>query len=221
MAIAEMAREYSASKNIIVNTSFVAPEQQEAQILEGSAADILITPRAEWIEQLKTQGLIDVYSQLELAKNRLVLVGPQYDAIVVDLSAGLSAARIIRALDFDQSFMVGNPQYMSDGVYAKEALRKLNVADDLEEYTVYIKHPDQISSMVQGRGAYGVFLQSTARDLQGVKVVDVFPENTHQPVRYYAVVLAGNNMDAARKFMEYLKSKEARRLLINNGYVVN
>ncbi len=221
LAIVAIAREYSASKNVMVNTSFATPDQQEKQILEGGAADILITPRTDWIETLKTQGLLDIYSQMELAKNRLVMVGPQYDAINIDLSAGIPTTRIIRAIGFEQSFMVGNPQYMPDGASAKEVLRNLNASDELEEYTVYIKRPDQISSMVRGRGAYGVFFQSTVRDMQGVKVLDVFPEKTHQPIQYYAVVIAGNNMNEARKFMDFLRSKDARRLLINNGYVVN
>ena len=158
---------------------------------------------------------------MALAKNRLVLVGPQYDAIDVDLTKGMPSARIIRAIDFETSFVLGNPQYMADGAYAKEVLRNMNAAEDLEEYTVYIKRPDRISSMVQGRGAYGVFFQSTVWGMEGVKVVSYFPEEMHQPMQYQAVVIAGNNMDEARKFMDFLKSKEARRLLINNGYVVN
>jgi molybdate transport system substrate-binding protein len=220
-AIIKIAREYSASKNVVVNTSFVSPEQQQAQILEGGAADILITPRAEWIEELKTQGLLDIYSQIELAKNRLVFIGPMDSAITPDMTIGFPTAGIIRAVGWEQGFMVGNPQYMVDGVYAKEALRNMNASDDLEEYTVYIKRPDQIASIVRGRGAYGVFFQSTVRDMEGVRVLDVFPETAHQPMQYYAVVIAGNNMDEARKFMDYLRSKDARRLLINNGYVVN
>ncbi|MFO0389212.1 MAG: molybdate ABC transporter substrate-binding protein [Alphaproteobacteria bacterium] len=221
MAIVKIAREYSASKNVVVNTSFVSPEQQEAQILEGGAADILITPRVEWIEELKLQGLLDIYSQMELAKNRLVFIGPMDSAIAPNLTIGFPTASIIRAIGWEQGFMVGNPQYMADGAYAKDALRNMNASEDLEQYTLYIKRPDQIAGMVRGRGAYGVFFQSTVRDMEGVKVLDVLPEELHQPMQYYAVVIAGNNMDEARKFMDYLRSKESRRLLINNGYVVN
>ena len=221
MTVIEMAKQYSVSKGVVVNTSFLTAAEQERQIAEGGAADVLITPDLEWIGQLKLQGLLDVYSQVTLASNQLVLIAPYDNYIDVDLTQGMPAAKIIRAIGFEQNFMIGNPQYMSDGIYAKEALRAMNVAEQLEEYTLYIKRPDQIEPMVKGRGAYGVFLLSTVRNLSGVRVLSVLPQHTYQPVQYYAVVIAGDNMDEARKFMEYLKSKAARRLLINNGYVVN
>src|SRR4029077_20107524 len=74
LAIAEIARDYSRDEQIIVNTSFALPKAQEAQITEGAAADVLITPKQAWIDELKTRGLIDIHSPTSVARNRLALV---------------------------------------------------------------------------------------------------------------------------------------------------
>src|SRR5690606_2996447 len=100
LAVAEIARHYAARRNIVVNTSFSVPLVQESLIMEGGAADVLITPQAQWIEELKGQGLIDIYSPTVVATNSLVLVGPLNSTLHYTPSADtLPTAAIINAID--------------------------------------------------------------------------------------------------------------------------
>jgi len=218
VAIAEIARDYSRSKQIIVNTSFAVAGAQEAQITEGGAADILITPRQAWIDQLKTRGLIDIYSQTPVAANQLALVGPADSPLHIKLSKGFPAAAIIRQMDGEQAFIVGNPETQMAGVYGKEALRNMGVAGDLEPYTLYIKPMDQMLDMIVKQRGYGIFLTSSVAANDEVLVLDTFPKNTYHPIIYYAVVIAGDNMNEARKFLEYLKSNDAKKIFRKNGF---
>jgi ABC-type molybdate transport system substrate-binding protein len=79
VAIAEIARNYSRNKQIVVNTSFAAQRAEEAQIIAGADADILITPKQNWIDRLKERGLVDIYSIVKVAKKGQA----NYTAVVI------------------------------------------------------------------------------------------------------------------------------------------
>jgi molybdate transport system substrate-binding protein len=221
LAIAEIARHYSARNHVVVNTSFASSKIQETQITEGSAADVLITPKQQWIDDLKTRGLIDVYSPTPVARNHLALVGPINSEIRVAPDAkALPTASIIVAIGGEPGFVVAHPETLMEGGYSKEALRNL-AGDYLEPYTLYIKQLDQMFSMIDSYQAYGLFLYSSTINRSGIRVLGKLPENAYTPIQYFAVVIAGDNMDEARRFLEYLKSPEAKIILQDNGFTLN
>lgn len=221
IAVSQLAREYSRTHQVIVNTSFAPQKTQAQQITEGGAADILITPNTVWINDLKLQGLVDVYSQKLIARNQLALVGPAASTMVARIVDKFPTVPIIQESGGEPIFLVGNPESLMEGVYAKEALRNLNAADDLGEYTLYVKRLDQMFEMVAKGQAYGLFYYTSALGHSDVKVIDVIPESTHKPIDYMAVVIAGDNMNEARKFLQYLVSEPAKKLLEKNGFLMN
>lgn len=221
IAVTELARDYSSKKKIIVSTSYAHSDEQETKIIEGEAADILITPKHEWIEALKTQGLVDIYSQAPIARNRLALIAPVKSTIQARISEKFPTTALIREFGWQPSFLVGNPESLLEGVYGKEALRNLSVASDLEEYTLYVKKLSQMFDLVSNHGMYGIFFYSSTIGRSGIRVIDLLPENTHKPIEYSAVVIAGDNMDEARKFLAYLQTDDALKILRNNGFSTN
>jgi molybdate transport system substrate-binding protein len=218
MAVSEIARNYTRDRQVGVNASFAPATMQQAQINEGADADILITPLEPWIEQLKLQGLVDIHSQSVVATNRLALVGPADSTLSYDPAQGFPANAIIRQLGGEPGFVIGNPETLTEGVYGKESLRKLGVAADLEPYTLYIKQLDSMFDMVDKHQAYGLFFYSSTIGRDGLRVLGLLPETAHRPINYYAVVIAGSNMDEARKFVDYLRSSAARRVFRDNGF---
>ena len=220
VAMARIARNYSTERQVAVNASFTAQAAQAVQISEGGAADILITPKLSWIEQLKTQGLVDIHSQATIAGNRLALVGPD-DSAIRPAGNVFPTAALINALAGELAFVVGNPETLGVGVSGKEALRNLGVAGDLEPYTLYLKQADQMDDMVAKQHAYGIFYTSAATGKEGMRVIGLLPPESYHPVEYYAVVIAGENMNEARRFLEYLKSPAAKGVLRGDGFVVD
>ncbi|NBO18965.1 MAG: molybdate ABC transporter substrate-binding protein, partial [Proteobacteria bacterium] len=184
-ALAEIARQYARDNQMVVNTTFTSMEEQEKEITEGGSADVLITPRQAWIDSLKSQGLIDVYSQILVARNRLALVGPLESPL--EPRGHFPVNQLIQAMGGEQLFVVGNPETLQEGVYGKEALRSIGVAEDLEEFTLYIKRQEQMFDMVEKQGAYGLFFYSSIMGRSGIRVIDMLPENAHKPIEYYGV----------------------------------
>lgn len=217
LAVTQIARSYTRNTGSIVTTSYLPFQTQQAQIAEGIAADVLITPLVQWMEDLKTRGLIDVYSPAPIAKNRLALAGPPDSALTANMEKSFPVAAIIQAIGAEPGFVVGNPETLPEGTYAKEALRALGAAQYLEPYTLYPKRIEDMLDMVAHRNAYGIFFYSSVANRGDLKIIGVLPEAAHQPIQYYAVVIAGDNMDSARKFLEYLKSDRAQKIFRDNG----
>lgn len=218
VAITKVAREYSRDRGRIVTISCLPFKMQQEQLTEGGAADVLITPLSQWVDELKTQGLIDVYSPTIVAKTRLALVGPLDGALTIDWSKKpFPVAVIIKNIGAEPGFVVGNPENLPEGIYAMEALRMLDAAQYLEPYTLYPKRIEDMFELVINRKAYGIFFYSSLINRSDVKNIGLLPERLHQPIQYYAVVIAGENMDAARKFLEYLKSDRSQKIFRDNG----
>lgn len=220
-AVSEIARNYSRKNQTVVNTSFLPQKTQQEQISEGAAADILITSKEDWIDELKQQGLIDIHSQTKFAKDRLVLIGAKETSVT---SAGVGhfpSFDIIKAGGGEPVFILGNPEFLMEGAYAKEAMRSFGANDDLEPYTLYVKRLDEMFDMVANQNAFALCFYSSIANHDDIKIIDTLPESSHKPIVYSAVVIASDNMNEARKFLEYLKSTEVRKLLIDDGFVVD
>ena len=216
LAMDEIARSYSRTHNIIVNTSFAVPDVQDAQIAEGAAADVLITPDAAWINRLKEKGLIDVHSPVVIARGHLALAGPPGTPVAAE-EKHFPLNGILNQMHGQPDFVVANPASLPEGSYSREALKNLGVSDDLEPDTLYLKQRSEMLDMVEFHGAYGVFYYSTLLANPDLRVLYVLPDKTHKPINYTAVVIAGNNMDEARDFLAYLHTDEARRAFERHG----
>ena len=212
-----LAREYARRYNVSVNTSFLPKATQAAQLLEGGTADILITMDVKWIEALKTQGLVDVYSITPFMGDKLVLVGPLDSPLHFPANQFFTAAPLIRTMQSEPGFLVGNPEYVPEGAMSKEALRNANMADVLEPYTLYLKDTHEMLEQVYKNGAYGLFLYSEAAGNSRVKILNTLPESGYSPIIYYAVVIAGERMDDARNFLKFLKTANARNIIQGQG----
>ncbi len=221
LAITEIARDYSRNKQVIVNTSFTSQETQQAQINDGAAADILITAKESWIDELKLQGLIDIYSQTKLANDRLVLVTSIQSSIQNQESKNFPSLIIINAGKDSPSLLLGNPETLIEGVYAKEALRNLSVFADLEPYTLYVKRSDEMFDVVADQQpvtqTFTICFNSSSAARGDIKTIYTIPESSHKPISYNAVVIAGDNMSEARKFIDYLKTEEVKDILKKHG----
>lgn len=216
VALAKVARRYSRSTNTVINISYLPQKIQQAHIIEGGAADLVITPKTDWIEEMKRQGLVDAKSQVSIAKNRLALIGPKDTPIKAEWPK-FPAAAIIEAIGKKPGFVIGNPETLPEGVYAREALRKLTPSGELEPFILAQDQLSGIFDAVRTHGAYGLALYSDTLAQNDITVIDLVPESAHKPIEYFAVVVAGENMDAARKFLEYLKEDDAQRLLREGG----
>ena len=218
LPVTKIIQQYSTDKHQAVVASYVPVNQQEEAVFEGVGYDVLITARPKLLEELKQQGLVDIYTEAEVAKNRLVLAASDTNNFQASLAEQFSLADIITGFGWQPGLVVGNPETLLEGSIAREVLRNYGVIADLEEYTMYEKDLSEIVNMIREEGTLGLLYQSDAKAHKGLRVVDTVPEHTHKPITYVAVVLAGDRMDQSREFVDYLTKRRSKNIFQKHDF---
>lgn len=218
LPMTQIIKDYSTQKKQAVVASYVAVNQQEQAVADGVGYDVLITARPKLLTILKQQGLVDIYTEATIAKNRLAMVAAKDSDFDASLATGFPLADIILRFAWLPGLVVGNPETLREGTIAREALRYYGVLEDLEAYTLYEKDLSEIINMVANQGRIALIYHSDAKRYESLKVVDIVPEAAHHPVAYVAVVLAGNRMEPAREFVEFLQQPQAKKTLTAHGF---
>lgn len=218
LPLTHIARNYSRNYHVAITTSFASNNEQKERITQGMEADIFITTRNDTLKDLKNQGLVDVYSQHAIARNRLVIATLADNPLELILIRNLPMASILSKQSGIFTFAIGDPEYQSVGTYSLEALRNFNLAIELEPYFLFLRSPVNLHKAIAADRSYGIMLQSDVARDRDIKKLDVFPEDTHSPIIYQAVVVASKHMEDARKFMEHLTSADALATLKEYGF---
>lgn len=215
-----IVRSYVSQQQVAVAASFASGKDQVAQITEGASADLLITVRNNWIDSLKQQGLVDVYSQTILARNRLVLAGPASFTGEVKLASAFPFTSLLQQAGGLMNLIVGNPESLPEGSFGMEALRRMHALEDVEPFLNYTKQrPEAVEDVAQG--GFALLFYTDAAQGRNIRIIDIFPEDSHSPIMYQAVVVAGENMDESRKFLDFLKGPQARVIFKNYGLITD
>ncbi|MCY4016570.1 MAG: molybdate ABC transporter substrate-binding protein, partial [Gammaproteobacteria bacterium] len=115
---------------------------------------------------------------------------------------------------------LANPRLAPYGLAASEVIANLGLADRLAGRLVMGENVSQAYQFVAtGNAALGFVALSQVGGNAGIARGSgwLIPVELHSPIRQYAVLLDGGNT-AARDFLEFLHSPEARRIIASFGY---
>jgi len=216
--LTRIVRNYTVQHNQPIITSFSASRELTAHIASGMEADLFISNRTKYLNDLKARGLVDVYSQTPITRNRLVVATAKDNPIELILIRNLPIANILLEQHPNFSFALGDPEFLSVGSYSLEALRNFGLDGDLEPYFILLQSQSDLLHAITSEHNYGILFQSDVVMNDHIRKLDVFPENTHKPISYQAVVVAGERMEEARKFIQYLTSNEAQAVFKKLGF---
>lgn len=213
-----LARRYSRDHNIPVGVSFASSDEQLQHIEQGTQADIFISTRRDVLQQMQNQGLLDIYSRVELMKNRLCMVTYENNRFQMILIPKLPLAEILERVDGTFTFAMPDPKTMDYAVPSMEALMNHELATSLEPYFRFFTSAHDMQQVLSQPGGYGMMLLTDAELAPGIKILGTFPETAHQPIIYQGYVVAGDNMKAARGFLKYLANPESMKLFAQYGF---
>ena len=192
------------------------------QIVAGAPVDVFISADVDWTMWLKTQNLIAPDSSRIVARNRLALVVPK-DALVKD---GQKVVGILKAwlAEKDSRIAVADPDHIPAGRYARTALKKLEngIGPYKEvEKRMAITGNVRLASVLVGRAEvpFGIVYRSEAVNDPDIKLVGLFPNNSHPDIVYPAVKLLNGRSDADG-FLDYLGSQSAKMHFVKAGLFV-
>jgi molybdate transport system substrate-binding protein len=218
-ALSNIVNEYSTANGYSIASDYDAPPKHVQKIVEGEAADLFITDQPDWIDTLKTQGMIDVYSRTNLLKNQLIVVAERQTASEISVNAENFVEKIKAG---ELELVIADSQYSGLGHYTSVLLQKFAAdlsADWANEESIFIAPYEQdVVREVNARGSIGIIYASELRRHENLVKVFDFPEQMQPDIIYQAVVVAGENMAVARNMLDFLQKKETIKVFENYGF---
>jgi molybdate transport system substrate-binding protein len=213
---AAAAYEKSTGNKAVI--SYAGSSALAKQIEQGAPADIFVSADLHWMDYVQKAKLIKEDTRFNLFGNRLVLIAPK--ASTVELKIGKDFPLAV-ALG-DSHLAMANVKSVPAGKYGSAALQKLGVWSAVEPKVAQADNVRAALALVaQGEAPLGIVYETDATAEPKVKIVDVFPEDTHPPIIYpIAIIAATKNGDAAKAFIDYLKSPDAQAFFTKQGFTI-
>jgi len=199
-------------QNINITYNFGASGALQQQIENGAPADVFISAGKKQIDALQEKGLILPDTRRNLLTNRLVLIVPRNSSEVRNFRQ-LTNAKVKR-------IAVGEPRSVPAGQYAEQVFINLGILQQIKPKFVLGNNVRQVLAAVEsGNVDAGVVYATDARTSQQVKQVATAAENLHSPIVYPVAVLKNSkNISAAKEYIQFLFSNQARTLFQKYGF---
>ncbi|WP_017654412.1 molybdate ABC transporter substrate-binding protein [Fortiea contorta] len=200
--------------SINVNYNFGASGALLQQIEQGAPVDVFISAAKRQVDILETKRLLLPGTRANIARNRLVLVVPN-NVVGVGSFYNLKDANI-------KKIAIGEPRSVPAGQYAEQVLKKLKILPDVKSKLVYANNVRQVLAAVEsGNADAGLVYATDAKISDKVKIVVAADEKYHSAIVYPAAVLkSSKNANAAKEFVQFLSSNQAKAVLKKYGFLL-
>jgi molybdate transport system substrate-binding protein len=217
-AVTEIGQLFENGKTGKFRTSFASSSTLAKQIEQGAPADVFISADKKWMDYLETRKMIEPDTRFDLLGNRIVLIAPKGSPINrIDIRPGFDLVKLLS----DGRLAMGDPDHVPAGIYGMQALEKLGVWSSIEKRVARAKDVRAALALVErGETPLGLVYSTDAAISDKVKVVGVFPNESHPPIVYPAAIVAGRKSDVAGRFIGFLKSPEAKAVFEKYGFTV-
>jgi molybdate transport system substrate-binding protein len=215
-SLIQIAHAYQTDTANHVDLNFGASGQLAAQITQGAPVDAFISAGSREMDQLAGRGLIDPATRRDVCGNELVLIVPAAAAYLPATFADVADGRVVQ-------LAVGQPKTVPAGEYAMEVFAHLKLTDAVASKLVYGENVRQVLDYVQrGEVDAGVVYATDAVEAGNkVRVAARADDSWHDPILYPAAVVTHSpKADSARRFLDFLATPQARKILTDHGFTL-
>jgi molybdate transport system substrate-binding protein len=197
-----------------VRITFAATSTLARKIEQGAAADVFISAGTDWMDYLAERKLVG--ESKEVVGNRLVLIAPREskaEVLFKDPPSFMSALG-------DGNLAVARVDSVPAGRYARASLESLGLWDPLQGRLMQADDVRAAMEMVaQGKAPLGIVYATDAKVEPRVRIVNVFADSRHAPIRYLAAPVSRSSNPQTQAFLRFLSSPAAGGVFAVNGFV--
>ena len=214
-ALDEANAAYTRQSGDHVKVSFAASSALARQIENGAPADIFISADLDWMDYLQKRNLIQPATRKNLVGNQLVIAAPVDAAMKIDIKPGFDLAGALKG----EHLAMADPNAVPAGNYGKAALEKLGVWKSVESTVARAENVRGALLLVSRHEApLGIVYATDVAADPGVKIVGVFPPDTHPPIVYPVALTANSRDPAATRLLDFLTSAAAKPIFEKHGF---
>jgi molybdate transport system substrate-binding protein len=208
--IGKKFEEQNSGIKVVLNFAASGPLLQ--QIEAGAPVDVFASADQKTMDQAEEKHLIIDESRKNFAGNELVLIIPKISPAPVKNLHDLSGKEVTK-------IAVGKPDTVPAGRYTQEALANYGLWETLGAKFIYGDSVRQVLDYVSRAEVDAGFVFATDAAVAKDKVQVVSVIEKHKPVVYpIAVVSATQKKQAAQKFVDFVLTDEARKILTDYGF---
>jgi molybdate transport system substrate-binding protein len=197
--------------------SYAASSALARQIEHGAPAQMFISADLDWMDYVAQKTLIKPETRANMLSNRIVLIAPKDKPQPVDIKAGFDLAKVLG----DGRLAMANVDAVPAGKYGKAALEKLGAWAGVSSKVAQAENVRAALLLVsRGEAPAGIVYQTDAAADANVRIIGVFPEDTHPRIIYPIALTANAAHPDAAVFLAYIKSVKAKPLFEAQGFMV-
>jgi molybdate transport system substrate-binding protein len=213
-ALEEVDRAFSAASHIQVKAAYAASSVLAKQIEAGAHADVFFSADREWMDYLAKRELLHDDTRRDLLGNALVLIAPADSPVQLKIAPGFPLVATLG----NGRLASADPDSVPAGLYARASLTKLGVWDAVAPRLARAENVRAaLAYVARGETPLGIVYQTDAQAEKRVRVVDVFPADTHPPI-VYPVALTAQAQPQAVAYLDYLSGTAARAIFTRYGF---
>ena len=210
-AMREIEEDFESDGRADVLLSFGGSQSLARQIASGAPADLYISAGTGPVEFLEAEGVPLSYA-VDLLTNRLVVVSRK------GATRPQSLADLARS-EFGR-IALADPDLAPAGMYAREALVDQGLWDAVEPKLIYGSDVRVTLTYVETGNVDAALVYATDARSTDLAISEVVPTGAYSRIVYPAVIVdRSSNKPLARRFLDFLQSKEAGEVFTKHGFV--
>jgi molybdate transport system substrate-binding protein len=209
----EIGAAYAKAGGAPVTFSFAGSSTLARQIEQGAPADLFVSADPDWMNDVEKHGLIQPGTRKDILTNHLALVAPKDSPIKLKIAPWFP---LLQALG-------GGKLAMADvavpaGIYGKAALENLKVWSQVEGQVARAENVrGALNFVARGEAPLGIVYDTDAMVEPGVRIVGLFPDDSHPPIVYPAALVKGAG-PGADAFLRFVEGPEAKAIFERYGF---
>ena len=211
----EAAAVYEKQSGDKIHFDFGASSMLARQIEEGAPADIFFSADEAKMDGLEAKGLILKETRRTRLSNSLVIVTAANSELKIESPADLAGPKIKRVA-------LADPKSVPAGIYSKAFFEKQKLWAEVEPKVVATDNVRAALAAVEsGNIEAGMVFKTDATISKKVKVTcEIAPQDGPKISYPMAVIKSSKQVEAAKKFVEYLGSDDAGKIFEKYGFIV-
>jgi molybdate transport system substrate-binding protein len=208
----EIATAQHAESMPDVRFNFGASSDLARQIIAGAPADVFFSADPAQMDAVEKAGLVTAADRTDLLSNVLVAIVPAESKLELPNAAGLVSVERLALAD---------PQAVPAGVYARKWLESMGLWTQVEPHVIpTLNVRAALAAVESGNADAGIVYKTDAATSKRARITFEVPAREGPSIVYVVAPLASARSDAARRFVERLRSKDAARVYDRAGFVV-
>jgi molybdate transport system substrate-binding protein len=215
-ALDEVDTAYAAQSHAAVRASYAASSALARQIEQGAPADAFISADSDWMDYLAQRKLIVAASRRDVLTNHLALIAPAGSSVRLTIRKGFALAAALG----DGRLAIAGPEVPA-GKYGRASLQTLGVLDSVSDHLAPAENVrGALAFVAQGEAPLGIVYDTDAKTEPKVKIVGLFPDDSHQRIVYPAALVAASANAGAGAYLAYLQGPQASAIFKRYGFIV-